>query len=259
MAYPQLCIEALMSNSDPPQCDVLIVDEAQDLLLERYVDVFDLLLKGGLTRGIWRAFLDPNQNIFQGVNPEGMQRLQEAHPNLYRLTVNCRNTAPIANTVAMLSGIEADKTLVVTGPEVETYWYRDAAMQTRLVSRHVNRLLSEGLHPTDIVLLSHRKLNRSCLASGLAEVPYKMKEFEKGSLKPGSALRFSTIAGFKGLEADVVVIVDIDDLSSEKSHSSLYVGASRARGFLSVFINEEARPAYESMKSQFDRQSTRRG
>jgi hypothetical protein len=157
----------------------------------------------------------------------------------------------------MLSRIEVDKALVVSGPEVETYWYRDAAMQTRLVSRHVNRLLSEGLHPSDIVLLSHRKLNRSCLASGL-EVPYKMKEFEKGPPKPGSALRFSTIAGFKGLEADAVVIVDIDDLNSEKSHSSLYIGASRARGFLSVFINEEARGAYERMKSEFHRHSAQR-
>jgi hypothetical protein len=253
--YPQVCIEALVESSDPPECDVLIIDEAQDLLREGYVEVFDLILKGGLARGMWRAFLDPNQNIFQGVNPSGMQRLQDAHPTIYRLTENCRNTAPIANSAAMLSGIKADKVLAVSGPEVETYWYRDAGMQTRQVSRHVNRLLSEGLHPADIVLLSLRKLHRSGLAPGLQEVPYKIWEFESSPPAPRPALRFSTIAGFKGLEADAVVIVDLDDLSSEKMRSALYVGASRARVLLSLFINEEARPAYEKMKSTFDQQS----
>ena len=152
----------------------------------------------------------------------------------------------------MLSGIKADKVLVVSGPEVEIYWYRDAATQTRQVSRHVNRLLSEGLHPTDIVLLSFRKFHRSCLGSGLREVPHKIWEFESGPPTPRPALRFSTIAGFKGLEADATVIVDIDDLSSEKMRSSLYVGASRPRVLLSLFINEGARPAYEKMKSDFE-------
>ncbi len=259
VAYPQLCVEAILDSSDPPECDVLILDEAQDLLRERYVDVFDLLVKGGLARGTWRAFLDPNQNIFQGVSPAGMQRLQDAHPAFYRLTENCRNTVPIAKSVAMLSGIKADKTLAVSGPDVETCWYRDAAMQTRLVSRHVNRLLSRGLHPTDIVLLSLRKLQRSCLASGLQEVPYKIWEFEHGPPTPGPALRFSTIAGFKGLEADAVLIVDINDLSSEKSRYSLYVGGSRARGLLSLFIDEAARPAYEKMKGELEQRSVHKG
>jgi hypothetical protein len=61
------------------------------------------------------------------------------------------------------------------------------------------------------------------------------------------------------LEADAAVIVDINDLSSEKMRSSLYVGASRARVLLSLFISEEARPAYEKMKSEFEQRSAQKG
>jgi len=251
--YPELCTEALLTGDDTQQCDVLILDEAQDLLLESYVDVFDLVVKGGLNGGTWRAFLDPKQNIFLAVHPEGMRRLLVAHPAQYRLTVNCRNTAPIAVSTALLSGIAADETLVVGGPEVEIRWHRNAATQVRQVSRHLNRLLSGGLRPSDVILLSTRRLSRSSLASGLDSVPYDVREMSEEPLGPEKALRYSTIAGFKGLEADAVLIVDVNDLTSEESHSALYVGASRARALLALFISEEVRTEYEMLAEDFGR------
>src|SRR5579864_4248118 len=62
-----------------------------------------------------------------------------------------------------------------------------------------------------------------------------------------NAIRYSTIAGFKGLESDAIVVVGVDELPSESVHSLLYVAASRARALLAIFINEEVRSDYDAM------------
>ena len=46
-------------------------DEAQDLLLDSYLDVIDASLKRGLNGGCWRVFLDPNQNIYWIAHRQG--------------------------------------------------------------------------------------------------------------------------------------------------------------------------------------------
>jgi hypothetical protein len=40
------------------ELDLLVLDEAQDLIRESYLEIFDWLLKGGLTNGRWLAFGD---------------------------------------------------------------------------------------------------------------------------------------------------------------------------------------------------------
>ncbi|WP_372792103.1 ATP-binding domain-containing protein [Paraconexibacter sp.] len=42
-------------------------------------------------------------------------------------------------------------------------------------------------------------------------------------------MRFSSIRGFKGLEAAVVVMCEMEDLDSSSMDHQLYVGMSRAR------------------------------
>ena len=60
---PRLAVEALFEKSQAGW-DVLVVDEAQDLLTPEHLDVFDLLLREGMSRGNWHLFLDPRQNIY---------------------------------------------------------------------------------------------------------------------------------------------------------------------------------------------------
>jgi len=49
--------------------DEIIIDEAQDLLRDKYLDVIDLILKGGLSAGRWRMFGDfEKQAIFSASN-----------------------------------------------------------------------------------------------------------------------------------------------------------------------------------------------
>ena len=74
--------------------DVLIVDEAQDLLLADYVDVFDALLDGGWGKGRWRVFLDPHQDLFGAKSTRGADRLQYPDTTLFRLSCELQKHAP---------------------------------------------------------------------------------------------------------------------------------------------------------------------
>jgi hypothetical protein len=157
---------------------------------------------------------------------------------------------------ALLSGVTADETSVVEGPEVEVYWYKEPATQIRELSRHLNRLLSGGLRPSDIVLLSRRRLSNSSLANGLSSVPFPLQEIDNGHPVHQKSIRYSTFAAFKGLEADAVMVIDIDDLTSQTARGGLYVGASRARVLLALFISEAVRPDYEKLAMDFGRRLT---
>jgi hypothetical protein len=103
----------------------------------------------------------------------------------------------------------------------------------------------------DIVILSPYRLENSCLASGLVSCPVSIRECDDGGAHQGKAIGYCTIASFKGLEADIVLLVDIDDLRDPKGLLSVYVGASRPRTLLHVFLNESQRRAYEDLAFKY--------
>ena len=236
--YPELCVEALIENDRLGEYGAVIVDEGQDVLSDSYIDVLDAVLDGGIADGTWRVFLDHRQDVFQASGPTGMGRIERARPASYRLTVNCRNTEPIAVAAASMTGLPVEETLEVQGPDVEYVWYRDDADLRRRLGRHLSRLRSQGIKAEEIVVLSSRRLENSAIAEGLDEW-----DIATGDRKSASEnlIEFATIASFKGLEADAVALIGIDDLHSRDVLMSTYVGASRARAVLTVFARESVR------------------
>src|SRR5690606_38113857 len=94
--FPEIAADALCERPYEGW-DVLVVDEAQDLLTPEHLDVFDLLLRGGLRRGRWHLFFDPQQNIYGAdVQAQVEGRLSEAAPAFDDLFENCRNTPQVA-------------------------------------------------------------------------------------------------------------------------------------------------------------------
>jgi hypothetical protein len=252
--YPELTVEALLDLNMVEQYDALIVDEAQDLLLDTYLEVFDAVLKGGITGGIWRVFLDHNQNIFRSTAVPALQNLLRARPADFRLTVNCRNTRPIAVVNSLISGVPGDETLRVDGPDVEQIWYRDPAHQRREISRCLNRLLGQGIPPNDIVILSPYRVANSCLADGLENVAYRLHELsDRTEPLAYPYIPYATVSSFKGLESDVVVFADVNNLTRPDRLSAFYVGASRARAYLALFLHEECREDYNRCAEAYGR------
>lgn len=54
--------------------------------------------------------------------------------------------------------------------------------------------------------------------------------------QPAERVFFTTARKFKGLESDVVILIDVDDklFSSDEGRCLFYVGASRAKHFLNI-------------------------
>ena len=234
--------------------DVLIIDEAQDLLLDTFLDVLDGLVKGGLKTGSWTIFFDPKQDVYGGLASNVLCNILEYSPAQYRLSVNCRNTIPIAIGTSLLSGIDSDETLHVDGPQVQFYWYYEPGEERRLVSNCIGRILSQGVKPERITILSRRQFGHSCIAQGLIGVNAPVVDLgSSSSLSPPNAIRFSTVSLFKGLESDVVILLDCNDLFSNDSRLYLYVATSRARALLAVFLDQAIRAQYDANAQAYGR------
>src|SRR5262249_37698187 len=61
--FPELFLEAAYTVGQDA-ADVLIVDEAQDILTPPNLDALDVLVEGGIRLGQWSLLMDPNQNIY---------------------------------------------------------------------------------------------------------------------------------------------------------------------------------------------------
>ena len=104
--YGQLALEA----SDN-RFDVIVMDEAQDLVRPPVLDLLDVWVKGGLRDGRWALFGDfHRQAIYGNGRPENVYQLIGTRCGSYArasLTQNCRNTRRIGEETALLSGFEA--------------------------------------------------------------------------------------------------------------------------------------------------------
>lgn len=262
---PDLALEAMLESDESVLYDALVVDEGQDVLAERFVDVFDTAISGGIANGTWRVFMDPRQDLFGSMVPAGLERLARGVPAHYRLTVNCRNTQPIALATAALTGQMVEEVVQTEGPKVTYEWARDRADLCRRMQRRIMRLLSDGMGVGDIVVLSSRRFENSEIAAGVETSSFRvMEELEGGdallakvphpdsrSIHGGQRIEFSTIARFKGLERGIVLLcVGREDLRQENL-SNIYVGASRARAVLDVFALEDTKDRCVELAGQF--------
>lgn len=150
------------------------------------------------------------------------------------LSLNCRSTTPIAERVARLFE-ESTQTRGSAGPAPQFYVIDVQAEGTRFVQDFCARLIEEGIQPDQICVLSNASLFVSRLRELFACNASFVKVGERG-------IASETIARYKGLEAEVIVIVVTDDLLKD-AHSSelLYTGMSRAKAALFVADSEAIR------------------
>ena len=153
---------------------------------------------------------------------------------------NCRNTHSIANAAARgilggdrepemaagaLPGLKPDVVFLEPGMKSEDY---AAAVGRRLKD------LRDGYASDDIVVLSC-----SPYGEGHSRLEKKLSAKGAGVRTFNQAYRFSTYRKFKGLDAPVVVLVDVDKSAFVGAQGSMpfYEGASRARQRLVVFAS----------------------
>lgn len=236
-----------------PTFDMLVIDEAQDLLEDEYLDVLDLLLKGGLAGGRWALFGDfERQAIYMSEGGAGalkaIEALSERAPvhAKYSLRINCRNAGPIAETLVITSGLAPGYKRILhdnEGSDVDPLFYSSASDQEKQLAYAIGKL-KETFKAGEIMVLSMRNDENSC-AGGTSSGALGIRLAPMRKVQDGQTIPFSSIHAFKGLEAPAVVITDIESLDDEKTRSLLYVGMSRARIRLFMLMSENCRASYD--------------
>lgn len=217
-----------------PKYDVIIVDEGQDFKPEWY-EYLQTLLKSK-DESQFCVFLDEHQDIY------GHWKQFPCSPPPARkvLTKNCRNTKSIVDflnrTYPTQMGYFYRSPRGV--PVVERTVRNDIDEQTQIVRDVKSLVETEKIKPGAIVVLLNSLKENSSLANTKAIDSFPLVStygcYESGSKQ----IHYSTIEIFKGLEADVILLVLKSNLTVEEQANALYVQGSRAKHLLYVYHRE---------------------
>lgn len=197
----------------------VIIDEGQDFGSEAIeeTDIIQLIhdiIVDADQGGTFYVFYDRLQLIQAREMPKFIGDL-DCRLTLYR---NCRNTENIA--VTSLRPITERKPKVfegaVKGTPAKIHFCDSAQNERERIDSIIDDLAADGYR--DIVLLTCKTEATSILSDSVNNGKYRNKYL------------FTTCRKFKGLEADVVILLDVDKTTFEQGNALIfYVGTSRAR------------------------------
>ena len=229
---PQVAYSNISNKSGDIAYDLLIVDEAQDIIgNDLWLDCLDLFLDDGLACGKWHFFGDfiyqsiYNRNIAES---ELINNLRKRNPNFinYKLYKNCRNTESSSrrslNLIAMESPYKSYLRLDSSILESQYYMYSSDFEQLKKLTEILKNCLKEGFNYSDIAILSKVAESKS-----LAYKNQSLLNAEIYSLASDS-LRYTSIHKFKGLEAPIIILTDFDEIESDEAQKMMFTGATRA-------------------------------
>ena len=222
-----------------PQLDFLILDEGQDLMRPQYLDAMDWILKGGLKDGSWYFFMDAErQDLYGAAGGADTVKAELKNRNVaytnYSLTDNCRNSRSIMEKIDEIFGTKSrQRGDGERGEAVRISAYRDDADQKKQLEEILGKLKKDGISADQTVILSTLRYENSVVRD-LSGWPITTDyQNRKGKIL------FSTVHTFKGLDAPVVILTDINHFYYPNNKMMLYVGMSRAKSLLYVLCREK--------------------
>lgn len=200
------------------QFDVVLVDEAQDLMSDDAMDLLDRVVKGGRARGRWRMFLDPNnQAHVDGRFDAEVLELVGSDAMEYELNKNVRNTRSIVHVVQEYLGADVGDPGIVHGERIQWKWVTegDTLVSALAVAK---QLKEDGARAADIWIIP-------------VDAERELDEAREGFrvLSPRVA---------KGLEAEHVIVCDLPEKYGDEQLSALYVAVTRARVTLHIVATQ---------------------
>ena len=219
-------LRAALAAGRLPRHDAVVVDEGQDFR-RGWFDLLEGCLRDPHA-GTLVVFHDPAQDLF------GTGCRLPPYP-VAALGVNFRNTRAIATYLGSLTAQAAPA--FSRSPEGEPPTVHRQPHGRTAAAEAVGRLVAElideqRIPPGRITIIAPHTKENSCLR-GLERIAGQ--RLSTDPLEREGAVLCTTIRKFKGLESDVVIIVDVraDDLFAGRAF--LYTAASRARVLLHVF------------------------
>lgn len=199
--------------------DVLLVDEAQDLMTAADMDRIDDIVAGGRAAGRWRMFLDPNnQAHVDGLFDPDIHALVSEESTPMDLSLNVRNTRAIVHVVQTYLGADVGDPGIVHGERVSWHEARENP-NLKDAENVAEQLVSGGARRDDVQIVA----------------------VTSNSDPERSAAGFvvSSPRSIKGLEADHVVVCNLPAVFDAAGTAAFYVAVTRARVSLHIVTSAE--------------------
>lgn len=214
--------------------DVVVVDEAQDLLNVEDMSALAETIRGGLDGGRWWVFLDPNnQTHLTGSFDEGVYRELQDSAVVVDLTKNVRNPRSVVTTVQSHLGADLGSPRIGEGPDASIVQARTAGEARQLLERRIRALQEEGVSRKKITIVSAADNSAESVLAVDGRVPSSYKVDDR-------SYEVVTAASIKGLERAHVVVVDVAGLDSPGGRAAAYVAMTRPRYSLYVVSSPQA-------------------
>jgi len=249
--FPSVYMDSILEIDIEP-FDVIIIDEAQDILSSNYIDAIDLTLKGGIDKGRWHFFIDPLQDIFRGTDEKILQRLIGYGCAQFDLTVNCRNTKEIAITTSIYSGLNISSENALEGGICQTKFVNNKKEYIKSIEHCLHQLIEAKVPYDEMIILSSFKKENSSLSDIDKLLDLTIFDITQNNQNNNKrSIEFCTMQSFKGLEKKAVIAIDLFDLEELEQKYLHYCGLSRARVVLYICLQEEQRVAYDKLSKEF--------
>ena len=212
------CLENMYFNHSFPYKHI-IVDEGQDFGADNpeETDILktlrDIATDSESVNGTFYVFYDKLQMV-QARRVSSIINDADCKLTLYK---NCRNTVNIANTSLRPISERSPKLYdgCVQGVPAKIHFVSEKEEVIRSLDNTIDALRNDSF--SDIVILTCKTEENSIISDAVSNGKY-------------NGCRFTTCRKFKGLEADAVIMIDVDKDTFEAKNTLLfYVGASRAR------------------------------
>ncbi|MDL1959082.1 MAG: NERD domain-containing protein [Deltaproteobacteria bacterium] len=220
---PDLLLDAI--DRQPPRYDAIIVDEAQDFKENWWVPI-EMLVRKDTN---FYVFFDPVQDIYKR-----HLRFPDISTTL-ALRENCRTTRNINSVVRSYGKVDIkDSELNLEGESVTFVSYCDEADERQKIFHIVKELKGKyRLKSPDIVLLSPHSRENSIFGMDPDLSGYTIRNYCHDRPKE-DVLYYESLYGFKGLEANAVILFGIENNDLLCSDNNLYTATSRAKHILFV-------------------------
>ena len=226
----QAIIDLDMDDRDV-RFDAIVVDEAQDFSIGWWYALTQSLLSE--STGPLYAFIDPNQSLRTQVEWPDVQFAAR-----FKLTINCRNTKRIALASASVIDLEPQVfSRAPSGHTLRVLRASSAKQQKGLVMQEVRSLLQRhDISPSHIAIIGPAAKRNGSL-SDLTEFDGVPIVTSAEEWRDGLGVLVTTARSFKGLEAEVVLLYDLDGFSRLFRLEDLYVAFTRAKALLLAVVH----------------------
>jgi len=203
--------------------DVLIIDEGQDFKEFWFEVLFKFVKKDGSKL----IFLDELQDIFDRFTSiPKMERFFR-----YSLPENCRNTQKIVAYLSELTATDLKSfKQAPLGEEVDFCQFKSQTDSQRFLLDKIKDLTkNHEVQPEQILILLNSAIEESSLNKVKKIGKYPLLPIGQDGIIQRDAINYSSIKSFKGLEADIVFVIDIHLIPEDKLKKRLYTEVSRGR------------------------------